>query len=228
MNKKNIINFSITAGLFVIFAIFTILVKFVDTSLVVATNTKIGFSSINKPIFEALGTSDAWGTISLILFVVAGLIVLTLAVIGIKEWFANKQLSKVNHKILFLLGLYTLTVIFYFLFEILAVNYRPLLDEGLVKLSYPSSHTLLICVICLSACFVVPDYIKNKPLKITITCILIAVSILAPLSRLLAGMHWFTDVIGSLILSVALVMCYYSSTCLVKKQNKQTNEKTPE
>lgn len=228
MNKKNIINFSITAGLFVIFAIFTILVKFVDTSLVVATNTKIGFSSINKPIFEALGTSDAWGTISLILFVVAGLIVLTLAVIGIKEWFANKQLSKVNHKILFLLGLYTLTVIFYFLFEILAVNYRPLLDEGLVKLSYPSSHTLLICVVCLSACFVVPDYIKNKPLKITITCILIAVSILAPLSRLLAGMHWFTDVIGSLILSVALVMCYYSSTCLVKKQNKQTNEKTPE
>ena len=228
MNKKNIINFSITAGLFVIFAIFTILVKFVDTSLVVATNTKIGFSSINKPIFEALGTSDAWGTISLILFVVAGLIVLTLAVIGIKEWFANKQLSKVNHKILFLLGLYTLTVIFYFLFEILAVNYRPLLDEGLVKLSYPSSHTLLICVVCLSACFVVPDYIKNKPLKITITCILITLSILAPLSRLLAGMHWFTDVIGSLILSVALVMCYYSSTCLVKKQNKQTNEKTPE
>ena len=228
MNKKNIINFSITAGLFVIFAIFTILVKFVDTSLVVATNTKIGFSSINKPIFEALGTSDAWGTISLILFVVAGLVALTLAVIGIKEWFANKQLSKVNHKILFLLGLYTLTVIFYFLFEILAVNYRPLLDEGLVKLSYPSSHTLLICVVCLSACFVVPDYIKNKPLKITITCILIAVSILAPLSRLLAGMHWFTDVVGSLILSVALVMCYYSSTCLVKKQNKQTNEKTPE
>lgn len=228
MKKKNIINFSITAGLFTLFAIFTILVKFVDTSLVVATNTKIGFSSINKPIFEALGTSDVWNTISLILFIFAGIVVFTLAIIGIKEWLTHKQLSKVNHKILFLLGLYTLTAIFYFLFEILTVNYRPLLDEGLVKLSYPSSHTLLICVICLSACLIVPDYIKNKPLKITITCILIAISILAPLSRLLAGMHWFTDVVGSLILSVALVMCYYSSTCLIKKQDKQINEKTPE
>lgn len=222
--KKHIINFSITAALFVLFAVFTIIAKFVDTSLVLTTNTKIGLSSINKPIFNSIKISDAWGTVSTVLFLVAALVALALIVIGVREFIKTKQLSKVNHKILFLIGLYMLTVFFYFLFEILIVNYRPLLDEGLAKASYPSSHTLLVCVVCLSACFVVPDYIKNKPLKITIISLLILISLLTPVTRMLAGMHWFSDIIGSLLLSAALVMCYYSTTCLVKKSN---TEKTP-
>lgn len=222
--KKHIINFSITAALFVVFAVFTIIAKFVDTSLVLTTNTKIGLSSINKPIFDSIKISDAWSTVSTVLFLVAALVALALIVIGVREFIKTKQLSKVNHKILFLIGLYMLTVFFYFLFEILIVNYRPLLDEGLAKASYPSSHTLLVCVVCLSACFVVPDYIKNKPLKITIISLLILISLLTPVTRMLAGMHWFSDIIGSLLLSAALVMCYYSTTCLVKKSN---TEKTP-
>lgn len=222
--KKHIINFSITAALFVVFAVFTIIAKFVDTGLVLTTNTKIGLSSINKPIFDSIKISDAWGTVSTVLFLVAALVALALIVIGVREFIKTKQLSKVNHKILFLIGLYMLTVFFYFLFEILIVNYRPLLDEGLAKASYPSSHTLLVCVVCLSACFVVPDYIKNKPLKITIISLLILISLLTPVTRMLAGMHWFSDIIGSLLLSAALVMCYYSTTCLVKKSN---TEKTP-
>lgn len=222
--KKHIINFSITAALFVVFAVFTIIAKFVDTSLVLTTNTKIGLSSINKPIFDSIKISDAWGTVSTVLFLVAALVALALIVIGVREFIKTKQLSKVNHKILFLIGLYMLTVFFYFLFEILIVNYRPLLDEGLAKASYPSSHTLLVCVVCLSACFIVPDYIKNKPLKITCISLLILISLLTPITRMLAGMHWFSDIIGSLLLSAALVMCYYSTTCLVKKSN---TEKTP-
>ena len=222
--KKHIINFSITAALFVVFAVFTIIAKFVDTSLVLTTNTKIGLSSINKPIFDSIKISDAWGTLSTVLFLVAALVALALIVIGVREFIKTKQLSKVNHKILFLIGLYMLTVFFFFLFEILIVNYRPLLDEGLAKASYPSSHTLLVCVVCLSACFIVPDYIKNKPLKITIISLLILISLLTPVTRMLAGMHWFSDIIGSLLLSAALVMCYYSTTCLVKKSN---TEKTP-
>lgn len=222
--KKHIINFSITAALFVVFAVFTIIAKFVDTSLVLTTNTKIGLSSINKPIFDSIKISDTWGTVSTVLFLVAALVALALIVIGVREFIKTKQLSKVNHKILFLIGLYMLTVFFYFLFEILIVNYRPLLDEGLAKASYPSSHTLLVCVVCLSACFIVPDYIKNKPLKITIISLLILISLLTPVTRMLAGMHWFSDIIGSLLLSAALVMCYYSTTCLVKKSN---TEKTP-
>ena len=222
--KKHIINFSITASLFILFAIFTIVARFVDTSTVAATNTQIGLSSINKPIFDAIKINDTWKTISTIMFLFAGAVALTLAVVGIKEFFKTKQLSKVNHKILFLLGLYMLTVFFYFLFEILIVNYRPLLDEGLAKASYPSSHTLLVCVVCLSTCFIVPDYIKNKPLKIALISILILISILTPTTRLLAGLHWFSDIVGSVLLSAALVMCYYSTTCLVKKSN---TEKTP-
>ena len=89
--KKHIINFSITAGLFVLFAIFTIVVKFVDTSTVAATNTQIGLSSINKPIFDAIKINDTWKTISTIMFLFAGAVVLTLAVVGIKEFIKTKQ-----------------------------------------------------------------------------------------------------------------------------------------
>lgn len=224
--KKNILNFSITAGLFLVFAIFTILVKFVDTSVVATTGTQIGLSSINKPLFDFFGANETWGTISTLLFVIAGVVVLTLATIAVVEMIKSKSLFKINHKLLLVALLYVLTAIFYVIFEFVIINYRPLLDEGLIKASYPSSHTLLICVVCLSACLIVPDYIKSNPLKITITTILCLISVLAPITRLLAGMHWFTDVVASIILSLALVMLYYSTSSYIS--SKKQNQKTPE
>ncbi len=224
--KKNILNFSITAALFLIFAIFTILVKFVDTSVVAATETKIGLSSINKPLFNFFGVSNDWNVISAILFIFAGIVVVVLAIIALKEMIKTKSLFKINHKLLLVALLYVLTAIFYVVFEFVIINYRPLLDEGMLKASYPSSHTLLICVICLSACLIVPDYIKNKPLKITITTILCLIAVLSPITRLLAGVHWFTDVIASIILSLALVMLYYSVSTYIT--SKKQNQKTPE
>ena len=222
--KKNVLNFSISAGLFVLFAIFTIIVKFVDIDLVINTKTNIGLSTMNKYVFKSITPSDAWKTVSTIILVLACLVVVALAVIATLEFIKSKKLSKVNRKIMFLLGLYIITVLFYVLFELVIVNYRPLLDEGVVKASYPSSHTLLVCVVCLSACFIVPDYIKNKPLKIAVIAVLVALSIFAPITRLLAGVHWLTDVVGSLLLAAALVMSYYSAICCIKKSN---TEKTP-
>ena len=222
--KKNILNFTITACLFVLFAIYTIIVKFVDIDFVVQTKTNIGLSTINKYVFKSITPNETWGTISTIILVLACLVVVILATLATLEFIKTKKLSKVNRKILFMLGLYILTVLFYVLFELVIVNYRPLLDEGVAKASYPSSHTLLVCVVCWSACFAVSDYIKNKPAKIAIIAALILISIIAPITRLLAGVHWLTDVIGSLLLAAALVMCYYSALCLIKKSN---TEKTP-
>ncbi len=223
--KKNNINLIITSLLFATFSIFTILLRIVDIGINKTTRTKIGLSSINQPIATAIGTSSAWNTISAITFVLAGLVLAALITIAIIEFAKNKNIFKINPKLLYLIGLYALAGIFYLIFEICIINYRPVLEDGLIKASYPSSHTLLICVICISACFIVPDYIKNKPLKITAIAILLLLSILAPVSRLLSGMHWFTDVVGGIILSLALVMTYLTAINFAKNE-ATTSEKS--
>ena len=154
------------------------------------------------------------------------MIVLILGILAIVEFAKYKKVTSINKKILLIVGLYIITGLFYILFEYVIINYRPLLDNGSIKASYPSSHTLLICVISLSACYIVPDYIKNKPLKYSIIAILLIIFILTPLSRLFSGMHWFTDVIGSIILSIALVSTYYSTHQLLIE--KKSNKKTPD
>jgi undecaprenyl-diphosphatase len=106
---------------------------------------------------------------------------------------------------------YVIVLITYFFFEKVQINYRPvILDEGL-EASFPSSHTMLALCVCLSA-LIMNNYIKFKknPKKIfNIGIILLMVLIV--LSRFLSGVHWFTDIIGGIIISIFLVYIFYIS-----------------
>ena len=66
----------------------------------------------------------------------------------------RKSLLKVDCDIIFL-GIYYVIVIFsYLIFEMMPVNYRPILIEGFLEASYPSSTTLLVL-------FVMPTLIEQ-------------------------------------------------------------------
>ena len=56
----------------------------------------------------------------------------------------RKSLFKVDYDIV-VLGVYYIIVIFgYLIFEIIPINYRPILIDGFMEASYPSSTTLLV------------------------------------------------------------------------------------
>ena len=107
-------------------------------------------------------------------------------------------------------------------FEIIEINFRPVLIEGELEASYPSSHTMLSIGIMTTAIFELHELIKNKKaLLIIFDVASIAVAPTVLLGRLLSGVHWLTDLVGGLLLSAALVALYGAVLEQIKEQNSR-------
>ena len=108
-----------------------------------------------------------------------------------------------------LLGLYYILVILgYLVFEMIPVNYRPILINGALEASYPSSTTLLVLSVMPTLMFQV-DRRTDKPLVRKVTGLfVIAFSAFMVTGRLIAGVHWATDILGAVFLSLGLFLLY--------------------
>ncbi|MDD6170471.1 MAG: phosphatase PAP2 family protein [Lachnospiraceae bacterium] len=211
MNKKSKKNFMIAGGLLFVFILFTVAVMKVDVAAIGPKDSLVGLSKINDFMFKKLGTHPIWDMITEVLLVTAFLIVLLFGVIGIKQLIERKSLWKVDHGILLLAVFYVFLAAFYELFEVAVVNYRPILEDGELAASFPSSHTMLICSIVGSAMVLFDRMLTNKVVRNAVEIIGGIILILAVIGRLLAGVHWFTDILGGVLLSAALVMFYDAS-----------------
>lgn len=211
MNKKSKKKFMIAGGLLFVFILFTVAVMKVDVAAIGPKDSLVGLSKINDFMFKKLGTHPIWDMITEVLLVTAFLIVLLFGVIGIKQLIERKSLWKVEHGILLLAVFYVFLAAFYELFEVVVVNYRPILEDGELAASFPSSHTMLICSIVGSAMVLVYRMLTNKVVRNAVEIIGGIILILAVIGRLLAGVHWFTDILGGVLLSAALVMFYDAS-----------------
>jgi undecaprenyl-diphosphatase len=47
----------------------------------------------------------------------------------------------------------------------------------------------------------------------------IAIVLITIIGRLISGVHWFTDIIGGIFISIALLMTLYSTINLIKKES---------
>ena len=104
--------------------------------------------------------------------------------------------------------IYIITALLYVLFEILVINYRPILEDGELEASYPSSHTMLAVSIFGSACVYFAKKIENTALKTVLTSMCVVFAALMPVGRMISGVHWFTDIIGGVLLGCAIVSFY--------------------
>lgn len=211
MNKKSKKNFMIAGGLLFVFILFTVAVMKVDVVAIGPKDSLVGLSKINDFMFKKLGTHPIWDMITEVLLVTAFLIVLLFGMIGMKQLVERKSLWKVDSGILLLAVFYVFLAAFYELFEVMVVNYRPILEDGKLAASFPSSHTMLICSIVGSAMVLLYRMLINKTIRTVVEVIGGMILILAVVGRLLSGVHWFTDILGGVLLSAALVMFYYAA-----------------
>jgi len=114
----------------------------------------------------------------------------------------------VDHDILILGGFYIITIAAYLLFESVVINYRPVLINGYLEASYPSSTTLLVMCVMPTAVMQFNSRIRNKLLRNIVTATLVAFIAFMAIGRLLSGVHWFTDIVGGALLSTGLVLMY--------------------
>ena len=215
LNKSLIVGIS----LFVAFAVFTVLVKVVDVSAVGPLGSKVGFSKINDSIFDLIGTSDTWYNISEIFGILALIVAGVFVIVGLLQLIRRKSLKLVDNHILALGVFYVVVALAYLVFEILVINKRPVLVDGELEASFPSSHTVLAICILSSAIIEIHKFFKeHKKLVVTLDVINVLVMTLIVIGRLLSGMHWFTDIIGGILLSFALVFLYHGILKIIEKK----------
>ena len=206
MKKRNLV---ISVILILLAIIFTILVKNVDVNTLGANGSNIGFSTLNRSVFDNIGVNMTWYNITNCLGIISIIIALAYVLIGLIQLVKRKNVFKVDKEIIALGIFYVILAALYIAFEIFIVNYRPILMDGELEASYPSSHTMLTIFICGSAILINSKLFKdNKIAKITNVVALI-IMIVTVIGRLLSGVHWFTDILGGIIIASALLMSYY-------------------
>ena len=186
------------------------LVRLADVAPIGAQGTSIGLSHLNQFVFDLFGVHILWYNITDWLGVAAVLTGFVFAVTGLVQLIKRRSLLKVDREILSLGGLYIVVIGLYLFFENVIINYRPIImpDNTSPEASFPSSHTMLVCVIMGSAAMLINRYIRNKPLNRILRAVCFVIIGVTVVGRLIAGVHWFTDILGGILISVTLLSLY--------------------
>lgn len=205
--KKNWIGF---AAFTVAFCILVVLLLTCNVAPVGPAGTKIGLSGLNVAVHQALGTNELFYELTELFGLAALAVCGAFAVVGLVQLIRRKSLKQVDRRIYALAGLYVLTVLLYVLFEKVVINYRPVLMPGELapEAAFPSSHTMLILVVFGSAVEAMGAYIKRKGLRLALQLVGVLGMVVTVVGRLLSGVHWLTDIMGSVLLSLALLNLY--------------------
>ena len=190
------------------FLLWTALIRCVDMQAVGPNGTKVGFAAFNLWFHKLTGVHMTIYTITDWLGLVPIGVCLCFGAVGLIQMVRRRSLLRVDPDII-LLGLYYILVILaYLVFEMVPINYRPILINGALEASYPSSTTLLVLSVMPTLKLQI-DRRTDKPLVRNVTCIFVyAFSALMVIGRLIAGVHWATDIIGAVFLSAGLFLLY--------------------
>ena len=216
MRKKQSFIYMVTA--YAVFILFTVLITTVDVKVFKATDSKIGFYSLNTKVLNLISGSEKWDKITDLGIIFLMACCLIPPFVGFIQLIKRKSLKKVD----FCLVAFTISVgilvLFFILFEVVHVNYRPILENGKKKGSYPSSHTLGATFAFLALNSLLLKYVKNKYAYYTLSALLAVISVITIVGRLLCQMHFITDIIGAILLSCAVYFTY-DYICSFKKDD---------
>lgn len=205
------INKFIFSGIFAAaFILLIVLLKTVDVAQIGPNATEVGLSTINKFVFETFNGNERLDIITDIIMIIGIGVGSVFALTGLIQLIKGRSFKNVDKEIYCLGGIYTVIIILYIVFEKIIINYKPIIEKGSTEptASFPSSHTMLICVVLGSAALLIGKYIRNKNLCVILQMVLWFLSIVAVIGRILAGVHWFTDVVAAVLISVSLLLLF--------------------
>ena len=208
MKKEYRRNFCIATCMLLAFLLWTVAIQFVDVQAIGPRESTVGFATINQFVHNLTGVHMSLYTITDWLGLVPLVFVIGFALLGLIQWIKRKNILQVDYNILILGGFYIIMMTVYVLFEILVVNYRPVLIGGILEASYPSSTTMLVMCVMPTAIMQFNARIKNNVLKQCVTYAITAFIVFMVIGRLISGVHWLTDIIGGALLSAGLVIMY--------------------
>ena len=202
-----------TAGcvLLLAFVLWTVLVVTVDVQPAGQNGTNIGLAGINTRFHELTGVHLSFYELTDKLELIAIAVCAAFGLLGLIQLIRGKSLKKVDTDII-LLGIYYIIVILaYFFFEKVVVNYRPVLIDGALEASYPSSTTLLVLSVMPTLIFQTNRRVKDRRIQAAVYILTVLFTAFVAAGRLVSGVHWLSDIIGAVLLSAGLYLVYRSA-----------------
>ena len=224
--KKIQNNFIVAAGLLALFILYTVAIMFVDVQPIGPQGSSVGFAEVNQYFHTLFGVNMLLYSITDWLSIAVLFIMFGFAMVGLVQLIKRKSLFRVDSSILVLGGFYVLVFLAYLFFEFFVVNYRPVLIEGVLEASYPSSTTMLMMCIMPTAIMQFHHLISSKRLRNIVNAFCGIYASFMVIGRVLSGVHWFTDIVGGILLSATLVMLYYSTNQLVNSKASRSSQRS--
>lgn len=194
------------------FLLLVLLLITVDVRPIGPDGSSVGLASLNGAVHRAIGVHPIWYSVTdwlgLSVFVPA----LVFAGIGFYQLLRTRSLKGVDSSLLVLGASYVVVLLLYVLFELVVVNHRPVLIEGNLEESFPSSHTMAILCVMGSACAQLRRYVANTTIRKCLRGTAMLVVAITILGRLYSGVHWITDIVGGVLLGSAIVLVFRGAT----------------
>ena len=166
------------------FALWTVLIRHIDVQKAGPNGTEVGFATINMWFHRLTRVHMLIYTITDWLGLVPIIICLCFGVLGLVQLVKRRSLLAVDPDILLLGAYYVVVILGYLLFEMVPINYRPILIEGNLEASYPSSTTLLVLTVMPTLKYQSDRRIANPVTRKAITVFVIAFSAFMVIGRL--------------------------------------------
>jgi len=192
------------------FALWTAALCFVDVQPIGPQGSEVGFAALNSFVHGLTGVHMGLYVLTDWLSILPVCFVIGFAILGLCQWIKRKKLRLVDRSILVLGCLYVVVMVTYLLFETFAINFRPVLINGVLEPSYPSSTTLLVMCVIPTSAVQLGGRIKRPSVRRSICILLYAFTIFMLVARLMSGVHWASDIIGGILLSSGYMMLYRS------------------
>ena len=196
--------------LWVAFMVWTALVCVVDVQAIGPQDSNVGFATMNGAFHNLTGMKTWLYDLTDVLGLIPIATAVGFAVLGLVQWIQRKSVRKVDGDILALGVFYLIVMSVFVLFEIVVINYRPVLIEGVLEASYPSSTTMLTAAVMPTAIMQACKRVKNQLAKKCIGYATAVFTVFMVVGRLISGVHWVSDIVGGLLFSIGAVVLYYN------------------
>lgn len=162
-----------------------------------------------------------WSLITNIILASAIAVLVFFCCLALYQWIKRKSFIKIDPELRWAplpLALMALVYIVFDHFIILAT--RP---NGSGEPSFPSTHVMIVATIFALVAIILPRYVQSKSSLIIIDLMMFFLVILEAIGRVLANMHWVSDVIGAICFAAIFAFVYY----LILRRTQKSSQ-TPE
>lgn len=208
MKKRDLKKLRAAVFMLAAFALWTLAVRLSGVEAIGPQGSAVGLARMNRFVHELTGVHLLLYEITDWLSLIPAGFALGFALLGLVQWIRRRSIRRVDFSLLALGGFYTAVLAVYALFEVFIVNYRPVLIDGVLEASYPSSTTVLVLCVMATAAMQLRARMKSGLLRRRVLSAITAFAVMMVMCRLVSGVHWLSDIIGGILLSACLVSAY--------------------